>query len=980
MKNLFFTFLVIIISQSNTFAQLSYAEGGPVTEDPGLEVDIELRRYINALSGNDSNNGKTQATAWKTLSKVNGESSSYLPGFHILFRRGQSWTGSLGAHQIPSGEENNRVVFGAYGSITDARPIISEGVTISTYYMVRDLQSKVFYNGQYGNHHSIIYSNICFGGKNNGIMIIGSVHHSAIIGNLIYDVDNNDAIVIHDRNWVTPSEFVKSHHWVIDNIVIGNEGMENCIDISQGDFSSQGEKVEGDVKVIANRAQIASVPGLSKKTGSGTSTTMGLGHEGIYNWVIGNIAAGTTNNGIFIMNTAREQSKISGNIFFKGNNAAMCRLFGKDISFTNNTLNDYVGNSTPVMMESENMNFSNNIVLRPATGGYWAQKLVTPAEMDYNWFGHSDSPIIDGKSLSEWQTATGFDLHSEAGVVPGIIALPNDAYNHDPRNWRDQTFLEQFIPTSDFAGLDGIIPGAYDTNGKRQGMAILPFEDSDLENGGLGWEGPLLVQQRLKELGISWGKPLLAKYPTPKDKSASVNINSEFNWTAGDSTISHDIYLGVSADSLLFQGNQISTTFTPSTMAYETTYYLRVDQVTNTETHEGIVWSFATEEEPIPPTLALNPKPENDAVDKRTSLQLSWKPGARTRSVKIYLGTENPPPLLTNQESNSYFTSGLELSTTYYWQVDGVNHWGVTEGEVWKFTTQSEANLPNGWIGLDIGQVGITGDDGFDNNKFNISASGSGINNQADQFRFVSRKLIGNGEIIARVVSIDNASSTTLAGVMLREKLDSTSGHIMSGQAHEGIVAKWRSFDSGLTKSKLGSIVSTPYWVKVQRVSDFLISSESSDGQKWKTIKTEKIKMQDEVLIGLFVSSGNNDRLCTAVFDNVSINGLLVSVEDEENSIVLIPTEFTISNYPNPFNPTTTIQYSLPKPGNVKVQIYDITGSLVNELINVKQNAGQHSVVWNGTNQQGLEAASGIYLYRVQFKDQIKTAKIILMK
>ena len=55
-------------------------------------------------------------------------------------------------------------------------------------------------------------------------------------------------------------------------------------------------------------------------------------------------------------------------------------------------------------------------------------------------------------------------------------------------------------------------------------------------------------------------------------------------------------------------------------------------------------------------------------------------------------------------------------------------------------------------------------------------------------------------------------------------------------------------------------------------------------------------------------------------------------------------------------------------------------GSLVVELVNGKRNAGSHSVTWNGKNSQGVQTSSGIYLYRVQFEDQIKAAKMILLK
>ena len=969
---------VFLISQTTIYAQLSYAEGGPSVEDPGLEVDIEFRRYVDATDGNDVNDGKTQATAWQTLTKVNSEQSKYVPGLHILFKRGGSWSGSLGDDNMPDGEENKRIVFGAYGSLSDAKPIINGTIQLSSYYIVRDVQGSRFVIGDV--HHSIVYNNICFGGGNNGLMATGESHHTAFVGNLVYDLNSNNGIVLHAVNWTDPTRNTKSHHWILDNISICNGGMESAIATSLGDFTAEGRPMEGDIKIVANRVQTEAVPGLSTRTGIGR-LGINLGHDAQYHWIVGNIVSGLGTN--FNLGIASEikDTKISGNIIFKGNNVGMCSFAAHGIEFTNNTVYDYLGLATSIVLNTENISFMRNIILRKVTGGYSAQKLKEPGEMDYNWWGQTDEPIIDGKSFSEWQTATGFDLNSGTGLVAGITQPEKNDYNHDPRNWRDQTFLDQFIPSKAFTGNDGIIPGAFDTDGNRQGIAILPFEDSDLANGGLGWEGPPIVQQRLKELGISWGQPLLAKYPNPKDLANNVKLDSELSWVAGDSTISHDVYIGLKADSLVFKGNQDGTMFDPDTLFYETTYYWRVDQVTNNSTRKGVLWRFSTEEKTIAPELATNPNPVNAETEVRTSLLLSWEHGVRTRSVNVYFGTENPPTLVSSQEENIYNTIGLELNRKYYWRIDGINEWGTTEGDVWEFTTQAVPTLPEGWASLDIGKVGVSGDDSFENNGFTVSASGSGIKENSDQFRYLYYELSGGGEIIARVASLINSSSTAIAGIMIREKLDSTAAHHMIGiTAEQGVKAKWRPFNGGNTISLTGSSVNVPYWFKIQRVNNYLVSSESIDGKTWKTVKAIEISMQSDVYMGLAVTSGDNDSLCTALFDNVSINGNPVTgVEDAENSSI-IPTEFTIGNYPNPFNPATTIRYDLPESGKVKIQIYDIMGSLVEELVNSKQSAGSHSVVWNGRNSHGVQTASGIYMYRVQFNEQIKTSKMILMK
>jgi hypothetical protein len=80
---------------------------------------------------------------------------------------------------------------------------------------------------------------------------------------------------------------------------------------------------------------------------------------------------------------------------------------------------------------------------------------------------------------------------------------------------------------------------------------------------------------------------------------------------------------------------------------------------------------------------------------------------------------------------------------------------------------------------------------------------------------------------------------------------------------------------------------------------------------------------------------------------------------------VSIPATFALmQNFPNPFNPSTTIHYELPVPGMVTMKIYNILGQEIRTLVNEVQNAGSHAVIWNSQNDAGHIVASGVYLYR----------------
>lgn len=83
-----------------------------------------------------------------------------------------------------------------------------------------------------------------------------------------------------------------------------------------------------------------------------------------------------------------------------------------------------------------------------------------------------------------------------------------------------------------------------------------------------------------------------------------------------------------------------------------------------------------------------------------------------------------------------------------------------------------------------------------------------------------------------------------------------------------------------------------------------------------------------------------------------------------------IPSVYLLhQNHPNPFNPTTTIQYELPKRSDVQITIYDILGRKVKTLVTQTQNAGFKSVIWNAANDQGRPVGAGVYLYQFRVGD-----------
>ncbi len=93
------------------------------------------------------------------------------------------------------------------------------------------------------------------------------------------------------------------------------------------------------------------------------------------------------------------------------------------------------------------------------------------------------------------------------------------------------------------------------------------------------------------------------------------------------------------------------------------------------------------------------------------------------------------------------------------------------------------------------------------------------------------------------------------------------------------------------------------------------------------------------------------------------------------------PREFALrQSYPNPSNPTTTIQYDLPEAGHVVMEIVNLMGQEVKILLNEYREAGFHSIVWDGTNNQGHEVQSGIYMYTLQVGGRVFTNKLTFVR
>ncbi|RMH69226.1 MAG: PEGA domain-containing protein [Gemmatimonadetes bacterium] len=123
----------------------------------------------------------------------------------------------------------------------------------------------------------------------------------------------------------------------------------------------------------------------------------------------------------------------------------------------------------------------------------------------------------------------------------------------------------------------------------------------------------------------------------------------------------------------------------------------------------------------------------------------------------------------------------------------------------------------------------------------------------------------------------------------------------------------------------------------------------------------------------------SNDSWDLVMEEDIVVVQFSTSAKPEQTGIA-VPQATRLTNYPNPFNPKTTIAYELPQTSSVNLSIYDITGRLIWQALNESQEAGSYTIEWNGVDQNGHPVQSGVYLYRLTTDSGSLTNSMVLLK
>ncbi|HEX8060963.1 MAG TPA: discoidin domain-containing protein [Cyclobacteriaceae bacterium] len=270
----------------------------------------------------------------------------------------------------------------------------------------------------------------------------------------------------------------------------------------------------------------------------------------------------------------------------------------------------------------------------------------------------------------------------------------------------------------------------------------------------------------------------------------------------------------------------------------------------------------------------------------QTSATMSWDANGLSSFNVQYKTVSAQTWQSQTVNTNSLTLTTLGCASDYFFKVQGVCNGNATGNfsAVVSFSTLG-CNvdcppLPTRWNSQDIGNINYAGSACYSNGVFTLTASGNDIWDYSDAFRYTYRTITGDGEILVRVVSMDNTDVWNKAGIMIRETLAPGSRHAIAFiSSGSGAAFQYRPATDGLTKEEHTEPgINMPYWVKLVKAGSTYTASISPDGIQW----TQMGKSIDvgfgsgvPVYAGIALTSHNINKLTTATIDSYLYSGLL---------------------------------------------------------------------------------------------------------
>lgn len=188
----------------------------------------------------------------------------------------------------------------------------------------------------------------------------------------------------------------------------------------------------------------------------------------------------------------------------------------------------------------------------------------------------------------------------------------------------------------------------------------------------------------------------------------------------------------------------------------------------------------------------------------------------------------------------------------------------------------AQASGYEAWFSSDIGAVNAAGSAVYSqaNDQFTVRGSGVGIGGSGDEAFFTYLFLRGQGSITAKILSVENTSSSAMGAVVIREGTQAGDRQVVFGTRPDGSLhLNVRSTPGGMAVATPVATGSFPRWVRLERAGNNFAYSSSTDGLTWTNHGSVNVSMDAVVRVGLLVSSADDGTLCSAVFQSVATAG-----------------------------------------------------------------------------------------------------------
>jgi formylglycine-generating enzyme len=194
--------------------------------------------------------------------------------------------------------------------------------------------------------------------------------------------------------------------------------------------------------------------------------------------------------------------------------------------------------------------------------------------------------------------------------------------------------------------------------------------------------------------------PYSAYAPCPASGSQNVNVCPVLSWSGYDpdgDVLFYDVYIGDALSLQLVAEQIISNSFSPQVLDYDHLYYWRIDCSDGFDATEGLLWSFRTREENLPPIPPHSPSPAHLQIQVSQNSSLNWNcsdPNADTLRFDVFLADNDHPELaVSNINQFSWTPEELAPATDYWWKIVAKDYEYQTASPLWHFTTAG-GNLP----------------------------------------------------------------------------------------------------------------------------------------------------------------------------------------------------------------------------------------------------------------------------------------------